>query len=106
MLGQRCIRRYRLVTGEDAAPEKALALRCSRKLIVAVQIAVANALLELLGDGRRLSDHDDAPNLDARPKPELDPRDDAKQSVPPNRQTKQLRVLAPRTGPHFAVRAQ
>ncbi len=85
MFGERCVQRHGLVAREHAATEEAVARGVGGELVVAVQISIANALLEAIHDVFRLTEFDDAPDFDARPECEFDTRDDPEEYVPADR---------------------
>ena len=94
------------VAGEHAAAQEAVARVVGGELEVAVEVAVANPLLEALADIGRVAERDDALHLDARAQPQLHARDHAEEAIPANRQPEQLRVLAARAGADGACRVE
>ena len=103
ILCQRCLDGHRPVTGEHAATQEAVATTVGRKLIIAVQVAVADALAKPRHDALGLAQLNDPLNLDARTQPKIDTGNDAKQSVSANRQAKQFCVLVSRTAARLAA---
>src|SRR3977135_2504061 len=105
MLGERRVEGDGLVAGEDAGHQKAVAIRVGGELIVAIEEAVADPLLESLDDVRRLSEHHDAADLDARPERKAHARNDTEQPIPADRQPEQLWMLGARALSDDAVGA-
>src|SRR6186997_459364 len=103
MLGQRRVRSDRLVTREHTATEKAVAGRIGRKLVVAVEVSVADTLLEPIDDARCFTELHHAPDLDARTQPQFDPGDDPEQSVAADRQPEQVWMRVPRACAQLTV---
>src|SRR5712692_1727512 len=93
VLGERRVGWNWLVARKHAPMEEAVAVGVRGELIVAVQIPVANALLEPIDDGRSLAELDDAPHLDAGTESKFDACDDPEQAVPADRQAEQLRIF-------------
>src|SRR3977135_324327 len=69
MLGERRVEGDGLVAGEDAGHQKAVAIRVGGELIVAIEEAVADPLLESLDDVRRLFGTQNAGTLSRAPAP-------------------------------------
>ena len=81
------------IAREDAAAEKAVAAVVGRKLKVAVEVSIADPIVEPLHDVGRLGERDDPLHLDAGPEPELHARDQPEQPVSANRQAEEVRLL-------------
>src|SRR5262245_22459082 len=101
--GQRRLEWNRLIARKHAAAQEAVARRVGRELEVAVQVTVPNPLLESLDDVRRLGELDDASDLHARPKLQLNTGNHAEQTVAADRQAEQIGVLPARAGAHHRI---
>src|SRR5207247_130103 len=83
--------------------QEALVIRVCCELVIAIQVAVADALFESIDDRRRLRKLDDAADLYARPQLELDARDQTEQTVSADGQAKQVLVLCAGAGADLAI---
>ncbi len=81
------------IAREDAAAKEAVGSAVGRELEVAVEVTVADPLVEAVDDRNGVGERDDPLHFDTGSKPELNVRDQPEQPVSANRQPEEVRML-------------
>ena len=81
------------IAREDTAAEEAVGRAVGRELVVAVEVTVADPLIEAVDDGAGVGERDDSLHFDAWPKPQLNVRNQPEQPVSANCQPEEVRML-------------
>src|SRR5690349_10345901 len=92
VLGDGSAVRHRLIAGEDAAMQEAGPRTVDGELEIAIEIAVADALLKAVGNVFEVANLHDPAHLYTAAQAELDGGDESEHAVTTNGQAEQLRV--------------